>query len=449
MKRTGKIVLVLLGVLALGFGFAFFVRDQSKRAVNATRRELRAQGFKTDLEDFDFAAGSEMRLRTAHIMRAMTEMAAAERRELKDEAVNTACAALFSGPIAFDYFAENHGALYEAHAGQLQSLARILAGRTLLDLHNNDRDGVWFNVIALSRIATAWEPGPGEEAHSMRCRIVRSAFEVICQALHAGGWRDEQLVDLQTEWASVDFFKNVPDAIAFTGARKIWECQSQRTNSVGGKIRFADILASPKMAWTQFRARSQAQKFRDEGSYEEEKQLLLFYRDRQLEVRRALKETTWLEMRKLQGITNAPVFQSKKALPPPTATGAGISTQAVLRIGRALSPVVLGPAGVVPQIAQPSALEQAAEAETLRRMLLTATGLERQKLRKQSYPKTIAELSPTTSPAPVVDFMDGKPFRYRLVNDGHFILYSVGLDCVDNGGIGNGRDMIWPAARSL
>jgi len=30
--------------------------------------------------------------------------------------------------------------------------------------------------------------------------------------------------------------------------------------------------------------------------------------------------------------------------------------------------------------------------------------------------------------------MDGKPLRYRLTADGHFVLYSVGLNCVDDGG---------------
>jgi hypothetical protein len=33
-----------------------------------------------------------------------------------------------------------------------------------------------------------------------------------------------------------------------------------------------------------------------------------------------------------------------------------------------------------------------------------------------------------------VDFMDGQLLRYRITLDGHFLLYSVGLDCVDEGG---------------
>jgi hypothetical protein len=30
--------------------------------------------------------------------------------------------------------------------------------------------------------------------------------------------------------------------------------------------------------------------------------------------------------------------------------------------------------------------------------------------------------------------MDGQPLRYRLEDGDHFLLYSIGLDCVDNGG---------------
>ena len=30
--------------------------------------------------------------------------------------------------------------------------------------------------------------------------------------------------------------------------------------------------------------------------------------------------------------------------------------------------------------------------------------------------------------------MDGQPLRYRLTDGGHFALYSIGLDCVDDGG---------------
>src|SRR5262249_45036890 len=38
------------------------------------------------------------------------------------------------------------------------------------------------------------------------------------------------------------------------------------------------------------------------------------------------------------------------------------------------------------------------------------------------------------------DFMDGQPLRYRRTEPGHFVLYSVGLDGVDDGGTMRGPE---------
>lgn len=79
-------------------------------------------------------------------------------------------------------------------------------------------------------------------------------------------------------------------------------------------------------------------------------------------------------------------------------------------------------------------LRRAAESEARRRILITAIALERYYSRNKSYPQSLADLTPEFLKAPLPDFMDGQPLRYRRTEDGHFILHSVGLDCVDNGG---------------
>jgi hypothetical protein len=86
----------------------------------------------------------------------------------------------------------------------------------------------------------------------------------------------------------------------------------------------------------------------------------------------------------------------------------------------------------------------AAEAEARRRIIITAIALERYHGKHGSYPKSLAELEPGFLKNPSVDFMDGQPLRYRLNDDGHFQLYSVGLDCMDNGG-----EMRQPHRRNL
>jgi len=81
-----------------------------------------------------------------------------------------------------------------------------------------------------------------------------------------------------------------------------------------------------------------------------------------------------------------------------------------------------------------SLLGRAAKAEAQRQLIITAIALERYREKHGSYPDNLAALTPEFLKTPLPDFMDGQPLRYQLADDGHFLLYSVGLDCVDNGG---------------
>lgn len=96
--------------------------------------------------------------------------------------------------------------------------------------------------------------------------------------------------------------------------------------------------------------------------------------------------------------------------------------------------------------------------ETERKVLVTAIALERFRIVHQTYPKALAELTPTYLSVIPTDAMDGKPLRYHLKPNGTFLLYSVGEDGVDNGGDATqatnsvsstlywqyGRDIVWP-----
>jgi hypothetical protein len=81
-----------------------------------------------------------------------------------------------------------------------------------------------------------------------------------------------------------------------------------------------------------------------------------------------------------------------------------------------------------------SSAGHAAEAEVRRRLVITAIALERYRGRHGSYPAHLQALVPELLPRTPIDFMDDQPLRYRVHSDGHFVLYSVGLDCVDDGG---------------
>ena len=99
-------------------------------------------------------------------------------------------------------------------------------------------------------------------------------------------------------------------------------------------------------------------------------------------------------------------------------------------------------------------LENVAAAEAQREMVVAAIALKRYYLRKCKYPTELAELVPLYLRALPVDWMDGKPLRYRLKEGDEFVLYSVGENRTDDGGdpsvtgdsfsFWRGKDAVWP-----
>ena len=105
-----------------------------------------------------------------------------------------------------------------------------------------------------------------------------------------------------------------------------------------------------------------------------------------------------------------------------------------------------------------SSVSKAMRAETDRSLTICAIALKRYALRHGKLPASLDVLAPEFLPAVPVDYMDGKPLRYRLNADGSFLLYSVGENLTDDGGDTSAlpdyttsrnpwfkKDYIWPA----
>jgi hypothetical protein len=64
-----------------------------------------------------------------------------------------------------------------------------------------------------------------------------------------------------------------------------------------------------------------------------------------------------------------------------------------------------------------------------------ACALERHRLANGTLPASLDAVAPHYIPAIPTDVIDGKPLRYRLESDGGYILYSVGWNQADDGGV--------------
>ncbi|HTL15685.1 MAG TPA: hypothetical protein VL793_00530 [Patescibacteria group bacterium] len=105
------------------------------------------------------------------------------------------------------------------------------------------------------------------------------------------------------------------------------------------------------------------------------------------------------------------------------------------------------------------AINKAMRLETERSLIVAAIALKRYALKNASPPSSLNELAPALLDSIPIDYMDGKPLKYRLDAAGWPVLYSVGEDGIDDGGDltllkstaltagwWSRKDVVWPNA---
>jgi hypothetical protein len=447
------------GLTAMGVAVAIVLLrqgDDVQKALEETRRALCQQGFKTDIAQFDFSTSDEFRARANALtslgtwVREPILMSSAgsnvaivlwkqdklpgkpyqqslasleETLSNHQKTLDAACAAALAGPIRFDLNARAGNFMQLPHLANLRILAKTLDARVILDIHDKNMDTAWTNLLASTRLVTAWDPEPVDFSHLTRFDCAESAYAATWQALQADAWADERLAALQREWESVDFFRGLPEIASFTRASMAATCQfdRQQYGAPWPNPPPAQFLRSPWNAWSDLISRWRRYRYLGKGSYEDEKDFLLYYRDRELALQHAVQCPTWLQMRQLPGVTNTVPFASKYA-------SLFFYSPALMMMNEKQMALSMDEEGK-------GLLGRAAESEARRRLVVTAIALERFRHRQGAYPKSLEKLAPDFLKAIPVDFMDGQPLRYRTTGDGHFVLYSVGLDCVDDGGL--------------
>jgi hypothetical protein len=467
-KFTLVLLIVLLSMMAVAAFWLWHISNPDTTTqiiLTETRQSLRQQGFKTDVTEFDFSTTPEDQIREAAITNAFGYHVS---REFNDHqnlqkiigsnsivvvwqdalvkrqypsfgdnresftwddlreaiqpnqpAINTACTAVLSGPIRFNLDSRGGNAMRLPHLAAMKKLTQHFGTRMVLALHDGDLSSAWTNLQAATRLVTVYDPEPVEVSHLVCFANVKLNFGAIWQALQTNGWSDHQLASLQREWESPDFFKHLPEVAAFQRASVALMCQQERERSfldgMTPKEFTQKMFRYPQYIWPNLRQIIAHKQYARQGSYVDESNLLKFYHDRETETSHAITAPIWQQMRSLPGATNQVFFRSKYPS----------RVQCMMNLRAVSTATLKGPT---------SLLGKAAEAETQRRIIVTGIALERYHLKRGHYPETLEMLVPDILKSLPMDFMDGQPLRYRMEPGQHFLLYSVGLDCVDDGG---------------
>ncbi|MCU0789411.1 MAG: hypothetical protein MUC91_14770 [Verrucomicrobia bacterium] len=236
MKRLGIIALTLAVFAAVAWWLLSRPRGEARVALEETRRILRAEGFRTDLTDFNFATSRDVQRR----MSALTNLLALIRNPDDAEAarrmagtheqpelmagvgadcavvtwkldrlttrsgedawpivreemiehqslIDPACEVALSGAICFHLDAKAGHRVLLPHLAGLKEVTRILSQRALLELHDGNSLAAWTNLLGATRLVSNYQPRPLEICHLVRCACATIAYEGTWQILQAGG----------------------------------------------------------------------------------------------------------------------------------------------------------------------------------------------------------------------------------------------------------------------
>ena len=483
MKWRRITVLVLLALAgAIVFTLLLNSAGSARKTADDTRRALREQGLRLEFKDFERTNAPDVKSRLERLIQAgyassgiakedaprlsrpvgtnalvvlwnqpslpgprTEDLWPTLRQDLAERGVllDEACSAALAGPIVCQLGVLWNGELINTNLSAFKQLTFGLTYRMLLELHDRNRDGAWTNLMALTRLITAWDIEPAEISHMARMANMMTVELATWQALQNKTWTDTQLAALQHEWDSLKLLDNLNETAALAGANAVMMCRLDRETASDATIlrqTATELLHSPRAGWHTLVANYRDLAWRNQGSYEYENALMLYFGKREQEINRAISVHSWLEMRGLPGVTNV-------AAMPTTSTSTGfLLTHQIGSQSPSLAGTLFG---------------RAAMCESKRRLLVTAFALERYRLQSGTYPQSLVELRPKLLTEQLLDFMDGKPLHYSATN-GYFLLYSVGLDCEDQGGdmtrikhwheengsrgysLGPENDLVWP-----
>ncbi len=349
---------------------------------------------------------------------------------------------------------------------KLVKAAEVLNDVVVLDLHRGDLRAVEDDLVAFSGFLRWNSQDPTLVGQMVRVACEGIGIGALWEVAQSDGWSEPQLERIQKAWQST--LPMLPEVVAAFQHERLMPLEvydlfrqmSYREWDRHCRKLFAPWGVSPpalpavveagrhyffhplwKFAW----ADQEKARYLQRSDF-------MFTVPRQALKRRAYanQEKEWVEQ---QEAANPPFAKWRFYLSLPVVDKLGHLTGvpgSVSRITFPLSPWFEKDFSL-PNFSK--ALNTATRNEVLREMAVTSLALKRYALRHGRLPDQLAALVPEFLPEVPIDWWDGKPLRYRLNTGGTYLLYAVGWDGKDDGGIPTIKfrldspgDQVWPQA---
>ena len=327
---------------------------------------------------------------------------------------------------AFD-FQFNYGngfadfSLDKLYLANSKRAAQRLDAAVLCDLQRGDTPSAVTNLRTMLALSKAMAGERLLISELVSIAIVQMTVTANWELLQSTNVTDEQLAQLQSDWADMDLIQSEENALAMESVMsRITAEQWRNSNAKFQEYFFMETrLNGPdqhKTLFDEIRAETVSFEWRYWWSYPDELKMLkgqeiMRETGRMIETNRSFQAAITAESQKTAAL------QGKTANDQSDMNN--VDMHSILS----------------QDISAWGAVHRKTEAEEVaRQVVMTAMALKRYQLKHGNYPPDLDSLVPEFVPAVPLDPVDGQPLRYRPNADGTFLLYSIGQNGVDNGG---------------
>jgi hypothetical protein len=313
---------------------------------------------------------------------------------------------------------------------KLRRAAQWLMAAALGDMRKGKNGDGLEDLEALVRMAQVYSGEPKVVEQMIRVAISGLASAVTWEFLQSRPVNESQLLRLQNAWSQVDLLDGVELGLQGERAFALELWAEARTKGTGHTLAMNTLVGGNGVLEEYYATYVKGPLYRLSSIDQDE---LFFLRSMQvaLDAIRAVKEgRSWVEA---QSSLESWVSQ------PPV-----LGEEFRHWLTSAARPNLL------------KACRTTVQRETELRMTILSIGLKRYELKYGRLPEKLASLVPEMIASLPPDPMSGKTFGYHVDGEGGFVLYSVGLDGIDNGGDASGPgpnwgfwtgpDAVWPSA---
>jgi hypothetical protein len=298
------------------------------------------------------------------------------------------------------------------HLSALKQCSQVLQLRATAELENGQSEKSLADINLMLRLTDSIRSEPFLISHLVRLIVLEMALQPIWEGLAEHKWSDTQLVDLEQELGKLDILADLQFSMRSDRAGEIGTVEYMRQHRNYLELFFDNGDSNDFSIWD------------DSFNWRYRIMMMGFY----------LKPDGWfyeseLAIAQVCQHWYLPIIDVQQQLVSP-------------EIGRQADEFLASwkstPMNVIAKMMLPAlnaAAMRFAREQISVDMARTACALERYRLAHGEYPESLDALLPQFISKLPHDIIGGQPLHYRRTSDGQFVLYSVGWNEKDDGGV--------------